>query len=94
MKPKLILCLTFILIFYVAGYFFEVHQRLRNPFISWPIMKPLPMVADYRISVLKPLYEPVVRLNQKMFPQQWQCQPTPVEQYEFLLTNKSISGNP
>ena len=39
------------------------------------------MEADYRVSSLKVIYEPVVRLDQKMFPKRWQCSPTPIEQY-------------
>jgi hypothetical protein len=73
-------------VLYVTGYFIVVQKRLRNPFISWPIMRPLPMVEYYSPAGLKALYEPVVRLDQKMFPKRWQCPPTPKEQYPILCT--------
>jgi len=77
-------------ILYLGGYFFVVHQRRRNPFISWPIRRPLPMEAYYSVSKLKPVYQPLVRLDQKMFPKRWQCQPTPSEQYALALTNLDL----
>jgi hypothetical protein len=94
MKTKrniLTLSIVVVMVLYVAGYFFEVHQRLRNPFISWPIMRPLPMETYYRVSSLRVIYEPVVRLDQKLFPTRWFCQPTPKEQYEILI--KTIDLN-
>jgi hypothetical protein len=76
---------------YVGGYFFVMHKRLQNPFISWPVRRPLPMVAYYRVNSLRIIYEPVVRLDQKLFPTRWVCPPTPKEQYEVLF--KSIHFN-
>jgi hypothetical protein len=68
-------------VLFMGGYFFVVHQRLRNPFISWPMLRPAPMEAYYTPTCLRVLYEPVVRLDQKLCPKRWQCPPTPIELY-------------
>ena len=65
-----------VLALYVGGYFVVVHKRLQNPFISWPIRRPLLMEAYYRVSSLQIIYEPIVLLDQKLFPARWVCQPT------------------
>lgn len=80
----LILPIVVILMVYVGGYFFVVHKRLVNPFISWPIMRPLPMEAYYRPYCLGFIYETVVRLDQKFFPMHWLCPPTPKKDYQFF----------
>jgi hypothetical protein len=80
-----ILLAVSMLAIYVAGYFLVVHKRLQNPFISWPIMRPLPMDAYYSPSSFKVIYEPIVRLDQKLFPARWMCPPTPKDEYEILL---------
>jgi hypothetical protein len=95
MKSNLPLCLALVLgaglILYVAGYSFEVHQRLQNPFISWPVMRPLPLEAYYRVGSLKIIYEPAVRVDRKLFPKHWQCQPTPKAQYQILPNNFDLN---
>jgi hypothetical protein len=77
----LVLSTTAFAVFYVVGYFLVVQKQLQNAFISWPILKPLPMKAYYRISCLRVIYEPIVRLDQMFFPLRWQCPPTPAEHY-------------
>ena len=87
----LIVSAVTVLTLYVGGYFFVVHKRLQNPFISWPIMRPLPMEAYYRVNSLEIIYEPLVRLDQRLFPKRWVCPPTPMHQYEILFKNIDLN---
>ena len=48
------------------------------------------MEAYYRVSKLKTLYEPLARVDQKLFPKRWQCQPTSFEEYARALTNLDL----
>ena len=90
----LILSAVTILALYVGGYFFLVHKRLQNPFIRWPIMRPLPMEAYYRVNSLKIIYEPVVLLDQKLLPTRWVCPPTTKDQYEMVFKNFDLNRIP
>jgi hypothetical protein len=98
MKTKLFPCLALVLVgglfLYVAGYFFEVDRQLENPFISWPIVKPLPLQAYYRVGSLRIIYKPAVRLDQKLFPNHWWCQPTPKARYQILPKNFDLNRMP
>jgi len=90
----LILSAVTILALYVGGYFVVVHKRLQNLFISWPIRRPLPMEAYYRVNSLRILYEPVVRLDQNLFPTRWVCPPTTKDQYEIVFKNFDLRRIP
>ena len=48
-----------------------VHNRLQNPFISWPIRTPRPMVEYYQVPALRVIYEPLVCIDKKLFPKRW-----------------------
>src|SRR5579862_3368261 len=87
-KCTTVLSAIAISVIYLCGYYFVVHQRLQNPFVSWPIRRGLPMVAYYQPSYLRPLYEPAVRLEQWLFPKRWLSRPAPAGQY---LTNVNLN---
>ena len=70
-STSLILSAVAALTLYVGAYFVVVHKRLQNPFISWPIRRPMPMVEYYQVPSLRVIYEPVVRLEKKLFPRRW-----------------------
>jgi hypothetical protein len=68
MKPTptiLILSAVAALTLYIGGYFVVVHKRLQNPFISWPIRTPRPMVEYYQVPSLRVIYDPLVHLDKK-----------------------------
>ena len=68
---SLILSAVAALALYVGGYFVVVHKQLQNPFIHWPIRRPIPMVEYYQVPSLQVIYEPLVRLDKKLFPRRW-----------------------
>jgi|SRR5579872_4656489 len=76
---------------YLGGYFIVVGKRLRDPFISWPIMRPLPMSAYCRVKCFEIIYAPVVRLDWKLFPARWVFPPTAKEQYETLFRSVDLN---
>jgi hypothetical protein len=82
-RPRIVLLsVVSVLTLYIVGYFFVVHPRLQNPFVSWPIRRPLPTVAYYRVESLRLIYQPAVWLDQRYFPTRWICPPTPRTQYD------------
>jgi hypothetical protein len=87
----LILSAVVALMFYVGGYFVVVHKRLQNPFISWPIRRPMPMVEYYQVPSLRVIYEPVVRLEKKSFPRRWVCPRTSDEEIAAVFKNIDVN---
>jgi hypothetical protein len=87
----LILLAAATLAFYAGGYFFVVHKRLQNPFISWPIRTPKPVVEFYQPHALQVIYEPMVRLDKKLFPKRWVCPPTPNEEIAAVFKNIDLN---
>jgi len=83
-RKILLLSAVAVSILYVTGYFIVVQKRLRNPFLSWQ-GKPLPMAEYYSPTGLKALYEPVVRLDQQVFPKRWQWESS--KAFQRVLTN-------
>lgn len=94
MKPTrtiLILSAFAALTLYIGGYCVVVHKALQNPFISWPIRAPRPMVEYYQVPGLRVIYEPLVRSDKKLFPKRWVCPPTSDE--EIAAVFKTIDLN-
>lgn len=87
----LILSAVAALTLYFGAYFVVVHKRLQNPFISWPIRQPLPMVEYYQVPALQVIYEPMIRLDKELFPTRWVCPPTSEEEIAAALKNIDLN---
>jgi hypothetical protein len=75
------------LMLYIGGYFVVVDKQLRNPFISWPIRRPLPMVEYYRVASFRVIYQPAVWLDKKLFPKRWEYPRTSKEELAAVYKN-------
>jgi hypothetical protein len=78
---------------YFGSYLWVVQPMQTNHFLHWH-GTPLRMDPHYRVSRpwLQALYEPLVRLDQQLFPERWQWQP-PQEFQRWLaqsLTNLDL----
>ena len=90
--PSLLIVPAFAaLTLYIGGYFVVVHKQLQNPFISWPMRAPRPMVEYYQVPGLRVIYEPLVRVDKKLFPNRWVCPPTSAEEIAALLKTMDLN---